>query len=456
MGRSFGPLAAAFAWVGWFSVSPAFGSPSVGPAAMFNRVFAPRSDAGHWLGWALLFIVLGLSILVYVGIARRGIWRANILSGLIYGAACWLLAGTVVMPLLGLADPFPVPAPPAVPDPMHGTLMMLHLGIGAPLTSLVAWLVFGVVLGATAAWRPDLSRGTWAALFGAAAAAAIAAAAADTLAGFAPAASAAGGARTVATGPVNALPEGPLFISVFRLPQPAGATLGPHAHLPGFAWSLRGVETMTFADAPMVRVGPGQGGFMGAQQSHTHLNIDDRVPAGAVAVLIVLTGAVVAMLSTSLRMTPVGMSAALLFLIALGALAAWNPWSNDWLFVSVRPASARGGSMPLPTASRVFESPDLVPLPAGPYVETVREVTLEPGPETTIRSVGATLLLVLEGQARVQLAGPTDRVMGRYQAMLLQPGSSAQIASVGDRGARVLEFTIEPRSGASRVPDANW
>ncbi len=453
MGRVFAALAGALAWVGWFSVSPALGFPSLGPAAMFNRVLAPRADSGYWLGWALLFIGLAVAILVYLGAVRRGLWRASIVSGLVYGAVCWLVAGAAVMPLLGLLDPFPVPAPPAAPDAMHGSFMMLHIGLGAPLAALVAWLMLGAVLGATADWRPTFRRRTWAVLLGVAGAIVIFVVVAATRPNIPPQIPGAGATRTLSSGPVVALPDGPVFISVFRLPQAPGTALGPHAHVPGFACPIRGVETMTFADAPTVRVGPGEAAFMGAQQVHTHLNADDQLPSGAVAILIVAAAFVVALrgarrASINSRLMP----AALIALTALGGLATWNPWSNDWIFISVRPAAARGGPMPLPTASRTFESADLAPLPAGPYTETVEELTIGPGPGMTIESEGATLLLVVDGQARI---GPTEEpatVLGVHQATLLQPGSTTQVAAAGEGLVRLLEFTVAP-TAAGVEPD---
>lgn len=451
VGRALAALAGVLAWVGWFSVSPALGLPSLGPAAMFNRVLAPRADSGYWLGWAFLFLALTVAIVVYFGAVRRGLWRAGIVSGLVYGAVGWLVAGAVVMPLLGLADPFPVPAPPALPDAMHGTLMMLHLGPGAPLSALIAWLVLGAVLGATGDWQPAYSRRTWALLYGTVAAVALLVAVANMLPSATAPPPTATGTRTLASGPVAALPEGPVFISVFRLPQPAGAVFGPHAHVPGFTCTVRGVATMTFADSPTMRLGPGQAGFMGAQQVHTHINADDRVPAGAIAVLLVVAAAVLAF--TALRRRPASarlMPAMLLALAVLGGLAAWNPWSNDWFFISVRPAAARGGPMPLPSASRVFESADLLPLPPGPYTETVDEVTIAAGQQMAIQTPGASLLLVIGGEARIRLAGGTETLVGEHQAALLQPRSTTDIAA-GERGVRLFHFAVAP-GPAGRAP----
>jgi hypothetical protein len=445
MGRALAALAGVAAWIGWFSLSPALGSPSLVPAAMLNRVLAPRADAGYWLGWAVLIAGLAVTVLIYLTAVQRGLWRPTVLSGVLYGAFCWLVAGLLVMPILGLLDPFPVAAPPAPADPMHGTFMMLHLGPGAAISSLVSWLLLGTVLGATADWRPNYSARSWAALYAAAAAIVVLAVVAWAIPASLPATSAAAASRTLASGPVAGLPEGQVFISVFRLPQAAGASLGPHAHVPGFACSIRGVETIAFADAPSARVSPGGAGFMGAQQVHTHLNGEDRLPAGAVAVGIVALVALVAgvrQLASRDRILPL----VLIGLIALSGVAVWNPWSNDWLFISIRPASARGGPMPLPTASRVFESADLVGLPAGPYTESMSDVTVASGTALSIEETGAGVIVVLDGQARLEPSGGATTLLGVQQATLLQPGSLTVLNAEGGHTVRLLRFEIVPAS----------
>src|SRR6185295_2152666 len=103
--------------------------------------------------------------------------------------------------ILGLFDSFPVAPPPAPADPMHGSLMMLHLGPGAAISSLVSWLLLGTVLGATADWRPNYSARSWAALYAAAAAIVALAVVAWASPAALPATSAAASSRTLASGP---------------------------------------------------------------------------------------------------------------------------------------------------------------------------------------------------------------------------------------------------------------
>ncbi len=449
-----GALAGISAWVGWLTVCPALGFPTLGTAAMFNRVLVPREGPGSLFGWGLLLIGLAAAALGYLVLAGTGRFRPSVASGTLYGVICWVIAGAIVMPLLGLALPAAQAAAAVAatpPDPMVGSFMMLHLGPAAPIAALVAWVMFGAVLGGTSRvslWsqglndaerRQALTLGGGVAVLGV-----LVSAAAIASLRVTPAGSSVTSARTLATGPVEALPQGATFVSVIDLVQAAGATLGPHAHVAGFGYDRRGVETLDFGDGMSIRVGPGEGGFMGTQIRHAHVNAD-RVPAAAVAVLIV--AAALALCLTLLgpwrraaRLTP----AALALLIAVSVIGIWDPWSNDWLFIAVRPASARGAVMPLPTASRVYESPDLGALPPGPYVEMLREITVVPGAEPLdVGSAGAVVLLALDGKVRVESADGASQ-LGVGGATLVPTGASVRVTNTGDGPAHVLSFSVAP------------
>src|ERR1700730_13679686 len=53
--------------------------------------------------------------------------------------------------------------------------------------------------------------------------------------------------------------------------------------------------------------------------------------------------------------------------------------SNDWYFIAVRPISHRSSPMIRPDGRVTFVSPDLDPVPAGPYIETLSAITVPPG-----------------------------------------------------------------------------
>ncbi len=452
VGRVLGGVAAIAAWLGWLTVCAAFGFPTLAGAAMLNRLLVPREDPGFWLGWALLLIGLASAALLYLVAADRSRLRASIASGAIYGAICWLLAGAVLMPLLGLAVPSAAATTPAAlnpPDPMQGSFMMLHLGVGAPIAALVAWLMFGAVLGATAGSRANDPRTPGRLALGAALA--IVTLCAVGLVGLrlnaSPAGSSVTATQILATEHEKALPKGADFFSIIELSQAPGAALGPHAHSYfGFAYSLKGVATIALTDGRTTRVAPGEVGFIGLQVAHSHQNTDDRVPSAALALLIVTLAVIVCLISVrparrDWRLFPV----ALVLLIAAGGLGALNPWANDWLFLSVRPVTNRGAAMPLATASRTYESPDIGPLPPGPYKETFEEITVAPaGAAANVGSAGAALLFVLDGQVEVQPAGGSAIQIGARRATLLQPGASVGVTNTGDRAAHLLELAVTP------------
>jgi quercetin dioxygenase-like cupin family protein len=454
-----GAVAAVAAWLGWLTVCPALGFPTLATAAMLNRLFLPREDPGFWLGWALLFIGLASAALLYLAAAGRGRFPASIASGLLYGAICWAVAGAVVMPLLGLAVPAPAAASGAIvpPDPMQGSFMMLHLGIGAPIAALVAWLLFGAVLGASAAAGandPATPR-----RFALGAAIGVLTLVAASLVGLglnAPLAGASTTAptattQTLATEGAQSLQKGADYFSILELSQTPGATLGPHVHpYTGFAYSLRGVTTVAFGDQT-IRVGPDEAGLIGQQAVHAHSNGADRVPTAVLALLIVVLVGLVCLISfRRARRDGRLLSIALVLLIAVGAIGTANPWSNDWLFVSIRSVSQRGAPMPLPTASRRYESPDIGALPPGPYTQTLEEITIAPGAAATdVGSVGAAMLFVRDGRIQVLPAGGTAIQIGAFGATLVQPGQSVSVTNAGNGVAHVLKYSVMPVTAGS-------
>ncbi len=459
-----GAIAAIVAWLGWFQIAPALGFPTIGPAAMVNRVFVFHSNPGAWIGWTLLVIGLAIVVALYEVLDARGMIPRGAFFGLLFGVAAWAVAGLVVMPIIGhISGPAPAPTPPpgipTSPDPMHATFMMLHLGALAPLDALLAWLLFGAVLGAASGVRTDGAAaddgapairvaGPTVGLLGAVISVMMLFAGAFS----APRAGAIGAAQPVftgasthvlGTGNVLTLPPGNDFVSVLELGQAAGATLGPHAGHTGFAYGIRGQEIIALAGGPTLRIEPGQAGFIGGVV-HTHENRQGGLPAVLLAVGLlglglglVLTGYT----RWSGKRTTVSVLSVLLF--ACGALALGNPGANEWIFIGVRPESARGSVMPLPDATRVYESPDLRGLSPGPYVETLEVITVAPDSRAAVsREPGAELLLVLAGGARLQIDGAQPIPLGVHQAALAQEGAMVTLSNSGAGKLTLLGFRV--------------
>ena len=417
---------------------------------MLNRVLVPKADPGSWLGWVLLLIGLITAALLYLAAATRGRFRPSVASGLVYGAICWLIAGAVLMPLLGLADPTPAstaPPPLNAPDPMHGSFMMLHLGLGAPLAALVAWLLFGAILGAASGSYLEDRRIPK--RLAAGAAVAVVTLLASGLVGLVlsepPPGSSVTATEMLATEPAQTLPTGTDYFSVLELTQPPGATLGPHAHpYAGFAYSVNGVATVDFSDGLTIRVTPDAAGFIGTQAAHSHRNTDDQLPTAALALVIVGLGVGVALIGfrPGQRSGRV-LAVTLVLLIAAGTLGTINPWQNDWLFLSVRAVSQRGGPMPLPTTSRLFESADLGIVDGAPYVQTLEQITIAPGASVPdVGSTGPALLLVVDGTVEIQSTGGPSSQLGARGATVIQAGESIQVSNAASTAAHVLKFAL--------------
>jgi hypothetical protein len=156
----FGGGVAVLVWVGWAAVAPTFGFPALAPAPMLNR--ALRVSLGSRWGWVALVIGLAIAGAAYAIAVSGRLLDRSIRSGVLFGLGAWLAVGVLVMPLLGLLTPdaplalprggaIPGMATPADPEAMRPTFMMLHLGVLAPLGALIAWVLFGAVLGVTAA-----------------------------------------------------------------------------------------------------------------------------------------------------------------------------------------------------------------------------------------------------------------------------------------------------------------
>jgi hypothetical protein len=258
----------------------------------------------------------------------------------------------------------------------------------------------------------------------------------------------AGGSQPLAEGPVKALPPGESFLSIIALPQPAGASL-THGHIPGFVYGLSGTATIVDEDTGTEHaVGVGEGHFISALAVHTHENADNRVQAGALAIGLVVGVIALLLVARSPRARVALVTGVLALLIAGGAVALWNPWTNDWFFIGVRPESARGGPMPTPSATRTYESPVFTTIPPGPYVESLATTTVDPQGSVSERSVpGPVVFLVLDGSAEVAVGNGEPVKLGHYDGTLVQTGESVRVVNPSGEDLKLLRFALTPAVG---------
>lgn len=414
--------AAVVASLGWLQVAPAFGFPVTAPAAMLDRMLGAHREAGP-AGWALL--LLGEAVLVagyFLVIEPR---TRGVVAPIAYALGAWLFSGAVVMPVVALIQGAP-PAGDTANDPMRATLFMLNLGPMAAVEALVAWLLFGAVL---AAGRDlDLRPRDFYLTSGAVALAA-------ALAFAIPVIVTRSGGSSAVEGSVVALPPGPVFISVLELPQPAGAVLGPHAHIPGFVLDVSGIATIALADKGTLDVSPGDAVFTASLQSHDHEN-RAAVPA-AIVLAVLLVGLTVALLAGFWRRRAVVLLAALL---VFGVVATIDPLMNHWYFVGVRAAAARGAVMPVPAGHRTFESENLTGLAAGPYTERLTYRWLASAESARIS--GPAAIVVLDGEGSATLGGRTT-ALSAQSGVTITGGADATVQA-GSQGARILVVQVLP------------
>lgn len=406
--------------LGWLQLAPAIGFPVTAPAAMLDRMLGAHREAGP-AGWALLLAgeaVLVAGYLLVVEARTRGV-----VAPIAYALGAWLLSGAVLMPVIAVIQGTP-PAGDAANDPMRATFFMLNLGPGAAVESLIGWLLFGAVL---AAGRTlDVRRGDFYVVGGAVALAAL-------LAFVVPIAVMRTNGTSVVEGNVAALPSGPVFISVLELPQPAGAVLGPHAHIPGFVLDVAGTATMAIAGRGTVEVRPGDAVFTASLLSHDHEN-RAAVPA-AIVLAVLLVGLTVALLAGLWRRRAVVLLAALL---VLGVIATINPLMNHWYFVGVRQAATRGAVMPVPAGHRTYESENLTGLAAGPHTERLTYRWLASGESAGI--TGPAAIIVLDGQGSVTVGGATTSLSAQ-SGVTIAGGADASVQA-GSQGARILLMQV--------------
>jgi len=411
--------------LGWLQLAPAFGFPVTVPAAMLDRMLGAHREAGA-AGWALLLIgetVLLAAYFLAVEPRTRGV-----VAPIAYALGAWLLAGAVLMPLIGLIQGAP-PAGDAANDPMRANFFMLNLGPLAAVESLVAWLLFGAVL--AAGRNLDVPPREFYVTSAVAALAAL-------LAFAFPIAVTRTNQSSVVQGSVTALPPGPVFISVLELPQPPGAVTRPHPpHIPGFVLDVSGTATMAIVGKGTVDVGPGDAYFLPGLVTHDHEN-RAAVPA-AIFLCVLLVGLTFALVAGLWRRRGVFLLAALL---AIGVIATIDPLMNHWYFVGVRQAAMRGAVMPVPAAHRTFESENLTAVPAGPYTERLTYRWLASG--ESIRLSGPAAIVVLDGQVSVT-TGAATRSLGAESGATIAGGAEATVQAVSG-SARIVVVQLLPQA----------
>lgn len=249
--------------------------------------------------------------------------------------------------------------------------------------------------------------------------------------------------KTLAQGTVKNLPAAKVFVNVLEFRQLPGADYGPHAHVPGFVYTLRGTSAISFPQAAALPLGSGDAAYIPGLVVHTHTNPDGRIGATAIAVGLILA-AILLCAATWMRggRRRIVIAALSLSLIAGSALPLVGVTANDFYFIAVRPVSQRGQPMPRPDGRVAYTSPDVEPVPAGPYVETLRMITVPPGTRYDSPNLsGPELIIVAEGTATVHIGDGTQQLRSGDGAFA-QTGNTVAMVNAGSDSLQVIDFAM--------------
>jgi quercetin dioxygenase-like cupin family protein len=257
----------------------------------------------------------------------------------------------------------------------------------------------------------------------------------------------------LAQGQVTALPAGKAFDSILEFRQNPGADFGPHAHVPAIVYTLRGTSTISYAGGPQKVVGTGQAAFIPGLVTHTHQNLDGRLGAAAIAIGLIAL-AILMCAATLLRgirrsIVVAGLS---VLLIVGGALPVLGATSNDYYLFAIRSPVERDRAMPRPDGWVEYLSPDLNPVPAGPYVEALSAITVPGGASFDAQVMqGPQIVVVLQGNATVHV-GDESSQLGVQGATMAQAGQTLTIVNSGADPVQVLDFAVTSVAVSSAAP----
>jgi hypothetical protein len=198
----------------------------------------------------------------------------------------------------------------------------------------------------------------------------------------------------LASGRLESIPPGTLFVNYLKLPQAAAGSI-KHKHLAGFVYAVGGTVEMDVEGAAPLIIPPGQAAFIGANIMHNHLN------SGAVA--------------------------------------------NDWWFVALRPTASRPLATIVPGQKELYTTADLTQINAGPYTETLSNNLLPANGVDRQSGQSLRVLYVLDGNVTVSgdaaMVGTVSAGQGAYSL----PGANL-VMTAGPSGGHYLIFTLTPAS----------
>jgi redox-sensitive bicupin YhaK (pirin superfamily) len=199
-------------------------------------------------------------------------------------------------------------------------------------------------------------------------------------------------ASILASGRIESIPAGPLFVNYMDLPQAAGGSI-KHQHIAGFVYSVQGTHEMDVDGAAPLMIQAGKAAFIGATVMHVHAN-----PSAT---------------------------------------------ANDWLFIGLRPASSRPLGIIVPGQKELYTTADLTQITAGAYTETLTDSRLTANGTDGQTGPSLRVLYLIDGTLTVSGDAAMTGTVSAGQGAYSLPGANL-VLTAGTAGAHYLTFTLTP------------
>jgi len=208
--------------------------------------------------------------------------------------------------------------------------------------------------------------------------------------------------KTLATGPVDSLPQGNLFANILSASQAPGSSV-THKHVASFVYEVKGTQAVQEQGGPKQTLNPGDAIFIKNDVTHTHTNPGQT--------------------------------------------------TNEWYLIALRPATTQTPTPTLPNEKTVYQTPTLPTsvFSKGAYCENLLRTEVQPNGKTASqRSSGLEVLHVLDGSVKVDVAGQDPKTLKAGDSTYILPNTPVQVSNAGSDVARFLSFNAWPQGQPSR------
>lgn len=199
-------------------------------------------------------------------------------------------------------------------------------------------------------------------------------------------------ASVLASGRIESIPAGALFVNYMDLPQAAGGAIN-HQHIAGFVYTVQGTHEMDVAGGAPLMIQAGKAAFIGATVMHAHVN------PGATA--------------------------------------------NDWLFIGLRPASSRPLGIIVPGQKELYTTADMTQIAPGAYTETLSDSRLTTNGVDKQTGPSLRVLFLIDGTLTVSGDAAVTGSISVGQGAYSLPGANL-VLTAGTSGAHYLTFALTP------------